>query len=200
MLVVGLTGGIASGKSTVSCYLQDLGAVIIDTDQLAREMVQPNSPVLQEITAYFGKEILVSTGELDRKKLADRIFTSNADREKLNNIFHPVIIGKVQDLITKYKEEGKVPLIVVDAPLLLETGMQRLVDEVWVIAIPNEVQLARLMKRDGINQVEAQTRLNSQMPLKEKIRQAHRVIDNSQTIADTLVILDSIWAEVVNIH
>jgi len=198
MLVVGLTGGIASGKSTVSGYLKALGAAVIDADLMAKEMVQLNTPALQEITAYFGEGILDNTGQLERKKLAQRIFNSKKDREKLNSILHPRIIRKVQDLIAEYKQEGKVPLIVVDAPLLLETGMQNLVDEVWVVAVAKEVQIARLVKRDGITQEEAEARLNTQMALVDKLKNAHRIIDNSKEIIHTLATLDELWAKVVN--
>jgi len=198
MLVVGLTGGIASGKSTVSGYLKEMGAAVIDADIVAREMVQPNTPTLQEIIAYFGKGILDNTGQLDRKQLAERIFSSKLDRDKLNSILHPHIIRKVQDLIADYKQEGKVPLIVVDAPLLLETGMNELVDEVWVVAVDSEGQIGRLMKRDGITKEEAEARLNSQMTLTDKLKKAHRVIDNSQAISRTLAFVDDLWAKVVN--
>jgi len=197
MLVVGLTGGIASGKSTVSGYLCQRGAAIIDADRLAKELVQKNSPALQEIEACFGPDILDSNGELNRKGLAERIFNSGNEREKLNCILHPRIISQVQELIAEYKKEGKVPLIVVDAPLLLETGMQHLVDEVWIVAVPQEIQVSRLMKRDRITREEAWARLNSQMPLTEKIRRADRIIDNSRTTDDTLAALDRLWAEVV---
>jgi len=197
MLVVGLTGGIASGKSTVSRYLAERGAAIIDADQLSRALVVPGSPALQEIAACFGAEILDSSGALDRKKLAQRIFNSALEREMLNSILHPRIKNKTEELIRVYQNEGKVPLIVVDAPLLLETGMQSLVDEVWVVAVPEDIQVERLMERDGISRPEAEARLNSQMPLQEKIRRADRVIDNSGSVEETVKNLDRLWAEVV---
>lgn len=199
MLVVGLTGGIASGKSTVSGYLKDLGAAVIDADQLAREMVQASSPVLREIAACFGEGVLDESGQLDRKKLAHHIFAFPAAREKLNSILHPRIIEKVRELIADYREEGKAPLIVVDAPLLLEAGMQDMVDEVWVVSVPFRDQLERVMQRDGISREEAEARLNAQMPLAEKLRYADRIIDNSRDLKATLAGLDRLWAEVTNI-
>lgn len=197
MLVVGLTGGIASGKSTVSEYLQELGASIIDADKIAKELVEKDSPALQEIVAYFGQEILDENGQLRRKCLAELIFNSSIEREKLNSILHPRIFQRVEEQITLFRTNKIVPLIVLDAPLLLETGMQSLVDEVWVVAVKPEVQLTRLMERDGITREAARERIASQMPLAEKIKLADRVIDNSQGIPELLKIVDKLWAEVV---
>ncbi len=200
MRVIGLTGGIASGKSTVSKYLRELGAAIIDADLIAKETVEGNTPALQEIAACFGEGVLTSEGQLDRKKLAELIFDSPDERQKLNRIIHPRVISRVKELIALYKKQGNVPLIVVDAPLLLECGMQDMVDEVWLVAVPEDVQVERLTKRENLSAEAAQKRIDSQMKLEDKIKQAHRIIDNSQELAGTLAQVDEYWAEVAELH
>lgn len=179
VLVIGLTGGIASGKSTISNYLRELGAVVIDADQLAREVVKPHSPAWQEIKGYFGDEVIDEQGNIDRRSLGRIIFHSPRDREKLNSIIHPKVIEATKVLIDLYNKRNEASLVVVDAPLLLEAGMTDLVDEVWVAAVPEEVQIERLMKRDKVSREEALARLKTQMPLEEKLGRADRVIDNS---------------------
>lgn len=198
MLVVGLTGGIASGKSTVSQYLRELGAEIIDADVIARELVYPRSSAWQEIVNHFGREIIDEKGFLQRKKLGQIIFQSPAEREVLNKILHPKIKQRIAGLIEACRHKKDVPLIVVDAPLLIEAGMIGMVDEVWVVAIPEELQLQRLRERDNLSVTEAQKRLVSQMPLQEKLKYAHRVIDNSGTINETKKAVYSIWKQVVS--
>ncbi len=196
-LVVGLTGGIASGKSLVSSYLQDLGAAIIDADELARKAVVPHSPAWQEIREYFGAGVFQPDGNIDRKKLADLVFNSRSEREKLNSIIHPRVIESTLRLKEKHQNEKRAPLIVIDAPLLIETGMYEHVDEVWVIAVPEQTQLERLVERDGLSMQRAQNRLASQMPLSEKLQYADRVIDNSGEIEKTIEQIDTLWRQVV---
>lgn len=198
VLVVGLTGGIASGKSTISACLRDLGAAIIDADILAREAVLPQSPAWLEIVERFGAGVLNSCGHLDRKKMAAIIFNSAQDRAKLNRIIHPRVIKAAGELIDKYKKEGRAPLIVVDAPLLIETGMVEMVDEVWVVSVPEEIQLERLIAREHLTREIALERLNSQMPLKEKLLYADRIIDNSGDREQTLKYIDTLWKEIVH--
>lgn len=197
MMVVGLTGGIAAGKSTATDYLRSLGAVIIDADKISRELVDTDSPALAEIIAVFGREILDDSGCLNRKRLAERIFNSAIERDKLNSILHPRIIREIEKRVAYYRTKSDVPLIVLDAPLLLELGMQSMVDEVWVVAVSSEVQLARLMERDDINIEAARDRIACQMPLVDKIQLADRVIDNSDDITMLREIIDKLWAEVV---
>ncbi len=197
MMVVGLTGGIAAGKSTVTEYLRKLGAAIIDADKISKELTEVGSPTLHEIADAFGKDILDVSGCLNRKKLAERIFKSTTEREKLNIILHPRIFQEIKERIAYYRTKSDVPLIVLDVPLLLETGMQSMADEVWVVAVSPEVQLARLMERDGITKEMARDRIASQMPLEEKIKLADRVIDNSGGIPELHNSIDKLWAEVV---
>lgn len=195
-LVVGLTGGIASGKSLVSSFLGELGAAIIDADELSRAAVAPQSPAWREIREVFGTDVFLADGSLNRKKMAAEVFASEAKREKLNRIVHPRVIEATLSLKKRYEDEKKAPLIVIDAPLLIEAGMHELVDEVWVVAVPEEVQIARLMERDGFSRQEAEERLAAQMPLSEKLRYADRIIDNSRDLAGTKEQLELIWGQV----
>ena len=197
-LVVGLTGGIASGKSLVSNYLKELGAAIIDADELARDVVKPHSPACQEIREYFGAGVFEPDGNINRKKLAELVFNSQTEREKLNSIVHPRVVETTLELKEKYLNEKKAPLIVIDAPLLIEAGMTELVDEVWVIAVPEQAQLDRLMSRDKLSLTEAQNRLRSQLPLAEKLAYADRIIDNSGDVEKTIREVDLLWRQVVS--
>lgn len=195
MLIIGLTGGIASGKSTVSQYLKERRITIIDADLLAWELSQPHCPAWKEIRDAFGGEVFFEDGRLNRKELAQLVFTSPKARQKLNNILHPKIIEAIKDLIAQYKYQNSEKLIVIDAPLLIETKMTDLVDEVWVVAIAENVQIERLMKRDGLSKEEAKKRLESQMPLREKLQFADRIIDNSTDVEITLQNVDKILEE-----
>jgi dephospho-CoA kinase len=197
VLVVGLTGGIASGKSTVSRYLRELGAEIIDADAIARELVLPQSPAWQEIVNHFGKEILDVDGFLQRKKLGEIIFQSSIERKVLNKILHPRIKEKIAELIKLFRQEDDFPLLIVDAPLLIEAEMTGMVDEVWVVVISTELQLQRLKERDKISSVEAEKRLAAQMPWQEKIKYASRVIDNSGSREETRKKVFALWQQVV---
>ena len=197
MLVVGLTGGIASGKSTVSCYLRELGAKIIDADVLARELVLPHSPAWQEIVNHFGAEILTQDGFLQRKKLGEIIFQSPTERKVLNKILHPKIKDKTIELIKLFRQKKDFPLLVIDAPLLIEAEMTEMVDEVWVVAIPEELQLQRLKARDNLSTLEAQKRIATQMSLQEKLKFASRVIDNSGSREETRRKVFILWKQII---
>ena len=197
MLVIGLTGGIASGKSTVSKHLKSLGAVIIDADLLAREVVEPAQKGWQRIREYFGEEVFDTQGNLNRKKMAEIVFNDAGKRKALNDIIHPEVIQKTKELIEKYKKEGQAPLIVVDAPLLIEAGMHNLVDEVWVLNVKPEVQIQRVMERDNISRDSAIKRLKTQMPTEEKLKFAHRIIDNNLTLDQTIKQVEKFWHETV---
>lgn len=196
MQVIGLTGGIASGKSTVSRYLSELGAVIIDADILSRHIVDPYTPAWMEIKEKFGTDVFDKEDNLDRKKMAELIFQSPLLRETLNSIIHPKVIKAVQDLIEEIKKDGSAPLIVVDAPLLIEAGMTSMVDEIWVISIPEEVQIERLIKRDGISRDKAIERLRSQMPLKDKLSYADHIIENEGNLEQTYEFLEDLFQAV----
>ena len=193
LLVIGLTGGIASGKSVVSRYLAELGATIIDADDLARKLVQPHTSAWREIINHFGKNIVDEEGYLKRKMLGKIIFQESKERDVLNSILHPQIIKKTKELIALYRQNPDITMVVVDAPLLIEAGMIEMVDDVWVVTIPEKLQIKRLMERDKITIQEAHMKLNSQMPLAEKITYADKIIDNSQSIEDTKAMIHYLW-------
>ncbi|KJS20076.1 MAG: dephospho-CoA kinase [Clostridiaceae bacterium BRH_c20a] len=197
MLVIGLTGGIASGKSIISDSLRKMGAVIIDADILSRQVVEPGEEAWRKIWRYFGSQAFNEDRTINRKKLADIIFSDPEKRRILNEIVHPEVLNKTQLLIAQYKKEGLAPLIVVDAPLLIEAGMYKMVDEVWVIAVAEELQVRRVMARDNISLEAALKRLESQMPMEEKLKYAQRVIDNNQDLAHTINQIKEIWREVL---
>lgn len=180
--LIGLTGGIASGKSTASNILKELGATIIDADRIARKIVKKGNPALSEIEEYFGKDILLSNGELNRKKLANIVFNNKEDLKKLNEITHPYIYMDVSNEINYHKDICKKDLIILDAALLIESDLIDLVEEIWLVAVSEEIQLKRLMDRDKISREDAKSRINTQMPLEIKKQYANRIIDNSKDI------------------
>lgn len=195
MLVIGLTGGIASGKSTVAGILADLGARIIDTDKIAREIVKPGEPAWEQIKLTFGPQYLKFDGSIDRRALGNLIFSDATAREKLNAITHPLIKKEIADRIVVYRKQEPSGVIVIEAPLLLEAGMQPMVDEIWVVTAPEEMRLKRLMARDNLSREEALQRLKSQLPEEERLKYATRVIDTSKDIATTTAIVKAIWQE-----
>lgn len=182
--VIGLTGGIASGKSLVSRQLQRLGAIVIDADQIARDVVAPGGPTWEAITREFGRSIIDNAGSLDRKALGRLVFSDPDKLEKLNRTTHPQILSEIERLMQSYRASNK-GIVVLDAPLLFETGLNKSVDEVWVVLVDFQNQLKRLMKRDGLTELEARSRILLQIPLEEKVRQADRVIDNRGTPEET---------------
>ncbi len=196
MVVIGLTGGIASGKSTVSRMLNDLGAEIIDADELSKEVVRPGQPAMQRIAEEFGSAVLLPDGSLNRQAMGRLVFGDPAARHKLNQIIHPLVIGMVRDRLIMLRERG-CRVAVVDAPLLLEAEMDFLVDQVWVVAVPEDIQVARAMKRDNLSEQAAMARIRSQMPLGEKVKRADRVIYNSGSLANTRRQVEMLWAGLV---
>lgn len=135
---------------------------------------------------------------MNRKKLAEIVFADLEKRNVLNEIIHPEVIAKTKEMINNYKKEGQAPLVVVDAPLLIEAGMENIVDEIWVIAVEEQVQLARVMRRDQVTREKALQRLKAQMPTAEKLKYAHRVIDNNHGLEHTLKQVKEIWQKVVS--
>ena len=192
MRLIGLTGGIASGKSTVSRLLKERGATLIDADQLAREVVQPGQPALAEIAARF-PGVVGPDGALDRKKLGERIFADENERKALNAITHPRIQARVLELSQQYAEQG-VPLVIYDAPLLFENRLDELLEGSILVAAPVEVQVARLCARDGLTPEQARARIASQMPLEEKRQRATWVIENAGSLLDLETQVDRLWA------
>ncbi|HEX9079934.1 MAG TPA: dephospho-CoA kinase [Desulfuromonadaceae bacterium] len=190
--VIGLTGGIATGKSTVARLLEERGAVVIDADSLSREAVRPGSDALEQITALFGPEILLADGSLDRKRLGRLVFADPARRRQLEAITHPAIRRLADERISRLAAGGE-RVVFYMAPLLIEAGATDRVGEIWVVTVRPEIQLERLMARDAIGREEAGRIIASQMPLAEKERHGRVVIDNSGTPDDTRRIVAEIW-------
>ncbi|NLA58167.1 MAG: dephospho-CoA kinase [Firmicutes bacterium] len=184
-MVVGLTGGIASGKSTTAKFLKELGFVVLDADRYARDAVRPGTPGWQEIMEAFGSEYFHLDGELNRGKLGRLVFQDAAARQRLNEIVHPKVIAMMERDIQAAAEQGEA-LIFVDVPLLYEIGLDKRMDTVIVVNVDPEIQLQRLQQRDSLSREEAQRRVDSQMPLALKVQQAEYVIDNSGSIEETL--------------
>jgi dephospho-CoA kinase len=184
-LLVGLTGGIATGKSTVDAVLRELGAVIIDADVLAREVVEPGEPALAEIAAEFGRGVLGPDGRLDRKALGAIVFADPDRRRKLEAMTHPRIRERFQQRLDELAAQDFRGLVFFDAPVMIESGNYRNMDRMVVVVTDEETQLARLMARDGIGRDEALRKIRSQMPLAEKAKLADYVIDNSGDRAAT---------------
>jgi dephospho-CoA kinase len=178
-LLVGLTGGIATGKSTVDAVLRELGAVIIDADLVAREIVEPGEPALAEIAAEFGPGVLGLDGRLDRKALGAIVFADPDRRLKLEAMTHPRMRERLLRRVDELTAENFRGLVFYDAAVLIESGTHRLMDRLVVVLTDEETQLARLMKRDGIGRDEALRKIRSQIPLAEKAKLADHVIDNS---------------------
>ena len=197
MRIIGLTGGIASGKSFISEHLQQLGALIIDADELARQAVQPGSVVLSEIEKEFGADLIAKDGTLDRAKMGGMVFNSAKARQKLNEIIHPQVLKEVYRLISINRNDPDLKAIIIDAPLLIESGLNEAAEEIWVVSVDKDIQVARLMSRDKMSLEQAQNRIKSQMPLAEKLAYADHVIDNNQSRAETLRQIDRLWQKVL---
>ncbi|MEA3363731.1 MAG: dephospho-CoA kinase [Thermodesulfobacteriota bacterium] len=193
ILILGVTGNIASGKSTVAKELARRGAVVVDADQLAREVVESGSSALKKMVKMFGAEILQDDGCLDRDRLGQMVFADVKVRAMLNGIVHPEIARKSVEQLQELKKRTDIPLIVYAAPLLYEVGAETRVDKVLVVKIDPEEQLKRLMARDGLSEVAAQQRMSAQMPQQKKLERADFVIDNSGSLAETLQQIEILW-------
>ncbi|MDK2985175.1 MAG: dephospho-CoA kinase [Clostridia bacterium] len=196
VLVIGLTGGIASGKTTVATILQELGAAVLDADEVAKKIVQKGKPAYKEIINTFGRKVLTSDGDLNRKLLGKIVFNDEEKRKKLESIIHPRVKEYFLEEIQRIKEKDPQKIIVLDVPLLLESGMETLVDEVWVVAVSEELQIKRIELRDRIGRQEALKRIKAQMPLKEKLKYADRIINAEGTLEDTKRQVVSLWREI----
>jgi dephospho-CoA kinase len=184
-LLVGLTGGIATGKSTVSEMLRRLGCVIIDADVLAREVVAPGEPALAEIVREFGPAVLQPDGTLDRKALGAIVFGDADRRRRLEAIAHPAIRARFAARLAALEAEGFDGIVVFDAAVIVESGGHRMLDRLIVVVTDEATELGRLVARDGIDLAEARRKIASQMPLTEKAKLADHVIDNSGDRAAT---------------
>ncbi len=193
MIVVGLTGGIASGKSTVARIFEELGARRIDADRLAREALERGAPGWEEAVCRFGRGILLADGRIDRKGLAARIFRDAEERRALEAIVHPRVREAVRRRLAEIARSPDAAIVLLEVPLLFETGMDRDCDRVIVVWLPENLQLERLAARDGLDREEAIRRIRAQMPLAEKCARADWVIDNSGTPAETRARVQEIY-------
>ena len=195
MKIIGLTGGIACGKSTVSTELRAHGAAIIDADALAHELSQPHRPIYNAYVDRFGREIVTADGTLDRAAIARRVFADPAVRAEVDAIAHPLIRMAAEERLRAARDENK-RAAVLDVPLLFEAGWDALADETWVVALPREEQLVRLLARDtSMDAGEARARIAAQMPLAEKCARADVVIDNSGTVEEIREYIGKLWKE-----
>lgn len=193
---VGLTGGIATGKSTVAAMFVELGACLVDADRAARDVVRPGSPALREIVDAFGPDVVAPDGTLDRPKLGARVFADAAARARLEAITHPRIYERMAEVEAECAA-ARARLCLVDVPLLYEKGLAALYDCVVLVHVPREVQIARLVARDGIAREAAEARLGAQMPIERKIPLADYRIDNSGPLEATRRQVAAIWRALV---
>jgi dephospho-CoA kinase len=191
---IGLTGGIACGKSTVSAMLVSRGAILIDADRIAREVVEPGSPALFKVAERFGQAVIQVDGSLDRKRLGELVFADAAARKELEGLLHPSIRALMRERMDTLEKLYPDKLVVVDVPLLYESGLQAMFSQIMVVYVPREVQLDRLMKRDGLTLEQAERRLDAQMSIELKKEQADFVIDNQGTLEETQQLVREFWA------
>jgi len=197
MKVIGLTGNIASGKSVVASMLEDLGAKVIDADDIARKVVEPNEPAWREIVDIFGQDILNPDETINRKELGEIIFNDNEKRKILNDITHPKIIQKARERVKTYKNKN-VEVVIIEAALIVEKGgLKDLIEKLIVVSSDKESQIERLTKRNSLSKEEALSRINSQMPTSEKTLHADYIIDNSGTIDETQKQVKSLWNKII---
>lgn len=196
MLVVGLTGGIASGKSIASKTLKEIGLPVIDADLIARELVKPGRIGYKEIVDHFGKEILNPDKTINRKKLARTIFNDARERKVLNSILHPRMIKEVKKGINDF-EKKREKIVIVDAALLIEVGQLSFVDKLIVVTVSPKIQVKRLARRDHLTAREVKERIVTQMPLSEKVKLADWVIDNSGSLKKTIKRTKEVYLTIV---
>ena len=193
MYRIGLTGSIATGKSTVTNMLKELGAFVIDCDKMARDVVAPGARGLAKIEAAFGKDAVAADGSMDRVYIGDLVFRNPEMKKRLENILFPLIFEALDEELLRLEREGATPVVFLDMPLLYEVKYDSYVDEVWLVYVPFEVQLSRLMKRNGYTKEEALLRIHSQISVDKKKSLAQQVIDNSGTLEDTKEQVRSLW-------
>ena len=193
--VIGLTGGIGSGKSAVARMFHELGAEVIDADQVARDVVEPGQPALSEIVAAFGADVLGPDGRLERKRLGARVFGDAEARRKLNAITHPRIGAETARRIEALAARG-VSVVLYEAALLVENGLQAGLGGLIVVSAPEAAQVARVVARDGLSEAEARARLAAQLPLATKVAAATHVIDNSGSLEHTRAQVERVWQQI----
>jgi dephospho-CoA kinase len=195
MAIIGLTGSLKTGKSTAAKFFKDCGAVVIDADKIVHESIQRRGKCFTKVVKIFGKEIL-SKGEIDRKKLGQIVFHDPKQLVKLEKIIHPVVVGEIKAAIKSYRRKQAKKVLVLDVPLLIESGLDKLVDVTVVVAAKQRLQIQRAVQQLHVSPQQALKRIQAQMPLKEKIQWADCVIENNGTIPNLRKKVHSIWQKV----
>lgn len=195
MKIIGLTGGIGTGKSTVARFLAELGAAVIDMDEMGHEVLAPNTETWQKVVEAFGQEIVGPDGTINREKLGKIVFNSAEARERLNRIVHPRMAEMVKARLEEYRRQGK-KVVVIDAPLLIEVGWASLVDEVWATTASKATALRRLRERAGLSEKESLARVRSQLPSQEKLKHASVVIDTDCTLGELKAKTKELWRKI----
>lgn len=199
-LVVGITGGIATGKTTVCNMLKEMGAPLIDFDQIAREVVEPGRPAWNKIVDYFGRQILMENNHIDRKRLSSIVFADIEKRKRLEALVHPEMYGEFVRQINEIARESPGAIILVAAPLLIELNMQYRFHKVVVVYTSKETQIKRLMKRDNITREQAENILKAQIPIDEKCGYADFVINNEGSLENTRKQVKELWEKLKKIQ
>lgn len=194
-MIIGLTGGIATGKSTVSKMFRELGAPIVDADRIARLVVEPDQPAWHDLVAHFGGEIVLPDRTINRPKLAGIVFSDASERDKLNSIVHPRVREESACQVAEYLREDPKRPVIQDVPLLIETGLYKQMDKVILVYADAATQLERLTERDQMSEEEARKRIAAQMPIEEKRSYADFLIDNRGTLDETRLQVVRIWEE-----
>ncbi len=197
---MGVTGGIATGKTTVSGMLEALGAPLIDFDILAREVVMPGTPALAQIAACFGRQVLARDGSLHRKRLANIVFGDAAKRKTLEGLIHPAIFEAYEERVRALEATAPHGIVQACVPLLMEKSLQPMFHKILVVYIPRKEQARRLARRDKISLSEAYRIINSQMPIDEKVSQADFVINNYGSLEDTRAQVEKTWQMLIKIQ
>jgi len=194
MKVIGLTGGIGSGKSTVSQFLAELGAVIIDADKVGHEALKPDTELWREVVAAFGRQILTPGGDIDREKLGEIVFSNPDSLAQLNRIMHPRLYNIVKTQLEEYQRQG-IRVVVLEVPLLIEAGWASLVDEVWVTVASEDTVLKRLEKQVRLSKSKSLARIRSQLSSAERVRHADVIIDTDGELDELRAKVEKLWRE-----
>jgi dephospho-CoA kinase len=192
MVVIGLTGNLGTGKTEVAQMLAELGAIVINADEVGHELLQPNTRTYRDIVAAFGKSILKQSVEIDRRKLGELVFADPIALDKLNQIMHPRIFEIVKQKIEEHRQAGA-RVVILEAALLIEAGWKPLLDQVWVTTAPEATITERLNKARGLSQEQVMERLKAQMPQKEKVKQADVVINTDCPIDQLRAGITELW-------
>ena len=192
MKTIGLTGGIGTGKTTVSEYLKEKGCVIIDADKISREMTEKDSPALDEIKQSFGEKYISKEGNLERKLLGDPVFNDPKALEKLQAIITKKVEQKIDSMLKQLKKKDNDDIVVIDAPLLFECGMESVADENWLVTADTDIRIDRVKRRDGLSEKQIIDRINNQMSEAEKRGKSRYIIDNSGTVEELYMQIDKI--------